>query len=210
MRLKKIEEYKKTLSLTQEQREIIVGKILGDGHLETANNGKTYRLKIEQSAQQKDYVFWLYKIFKPWTNKKPQLKIRNIREKQFFSYWFNTYSSGQLRFYGQQFYRNGKKIMPQNIKKFLTPRVLAIWFMDDGSFKSIHHHTYIIHAIGYRKRELSIIIKLLEEKFKISAALHKQFGDKWRIYINSKSASVFKDIVEPYVIPLMKYKLGSA
>ena len=208
MRSNKIEEYKKSLSLTQEQREIIVGKILGDGHLETMNGGKTYRLKIEQSAYQKDYVYWMYEIFKSWIHQEPKLKIKNKNDKQFFSYWFNTYASGQLRFYGQQFYPNGKKVIPKIIKKLLTPRVLAIWFMDDGSFKSIKHRTFIIHTIGYKKRELLFVVEVLKEKFGISASLHKQFGNRWRIYVNSGSASKFKEVIEPYVIPSLRYKLG--
>lgn len=47
----------KTLKLTQKQREIIMGLILEDGHLETRTNGKTYRL-VEHSIKQKDYVLW--------------------------------------------------------------------------------------------------------------------------------------------------------
>jgi len=40
---KEIENQKKRLKLTKRQKEILVGKILGDGHLETQDNGKTYR-----------------------------------------------------------------------------------------------------------------------------------------------------------------------
>ena len=43
-----IEEYKQHLKLTRTQREVLVGLLLGDGHLETQNGGRTYRLKIEQ------------------------------------------------------------------------------------------------------------------------------------------------------------------
>jgi len=53
----------KNLKLTSELREILVGKLLGDGHLETQNKGKTWRLKIEHSIKQKEYVMHQYKIF---------------------------------------------------------------------------------------------------------------------------------------------------
>jgi hypothetical protein len=56
MNIKEIEEIKKNLKLTKKQRGIIVGLLLGDGHLETQNNGKTYRLKVEHSLEQKDYT----------------------------------------------------------------------------------------------------------------------------------------------------------
>jgi hypothetical protein len=54
----------KSLKLTQKQCEIITGLILGDGHLETRTNGKTYRLKVEHSIKQKDYASSLHKYRK--------------------------------------------------------------------------------------------------------------------------------------------------
>jgi hypothetical protein len=60
MNLGSINNLKKKLKLTKKQKSILVGKILGDGHLETQNKGKTYRLKVEHSIEQKEYVDWLY------------------------------------------------------------------------------------------------------------------------------------------------------
>ena len=59
-----IESHKSKLKLTDRQREIIIGKLLGDGHLETQNKGKTYRLKIEHSIKQREHVDWLYSNLK--------------------------------------------------------------------------------------------------------------------------------------------------
>ena len=50
MRSRAIEAYKTTLRLTDVQREIVVGVLLGDAHLETQDRGRSYRLKIEQCA----------------------------------------------------------------------------------------------------------------------------------------------------------------
>jgi len=49
----------KKIKITPKQKQIIIGKILGDGHLETVNE-KTCRLKIEHSYKQRAYVDWLY------------------------------------------------------------------------------------------------------------------------------------------------------
>ena len=43
-------------------KEMLVGKILGDGCLETQNNGATWRLKIEHSFKQKEYVDHQYSL----------------------------------------------------------------------------------------------------------------------------------------------------
>lgn len=51
-----LKEYKKTLKLTKEQRSILIGVLLGDAHLETQDQGQTYRLKFAQSVAHKPYL----------------------------------------------------------------------------------------------------------------------------------------------------------
>lgn len=206
MRSKEIESHKRTLRLNSAQRSILVGLLLGDGHLETQNRGQTYRLKVEHSVVQKDYVDWLYEKFKDLARTQPQIKKRKGKNKD--SYWFSTYSLGAFRFYAKQFYTDGRKKIPSVIAKLLNEQGLAVWFMDDGSYKSNRHKTFIVHTVGYRKNDLELIKNVLLEKFGIDTAIHRQY-DKWRLYITSHSAEKFKRIVEPYIIPAMNYKLGN-
>ena len=208
MRSNEIESYKKKLRLNKKQRSILVGMLLGDGHLGTQNQGKTYRLKVEHSIKQREYVDWLYEQFKDFVRGVPYTKLRRLAGKTFTSYGFTTYSLGLFRFYAQQFYEEQRKVMPKLIKKLLDPLALAIWFMDDGSFKSAHHKTYIIHALGYRKKDLELVKSGLQKNFGIDVRLHRQY-DKWRLYITSSSARRFQELVNPYVIPILKYKLGN-
>jgi len=193
--------------MNQLQKSILVGLLLGDGHLESITHDRTYRLKVEHSLKQKEYVDWLYEQFKEFVRTLPREKIKRLGEKQHASYFFETRSLGIFRFYAQQFYRERKKVIPKLFGKLIDPVALAIWFMDDGSFKSRHHKTYIIHALGYAKSDLEIVQSILEKKFGIKVALHKQY-DRWRIYVLSETAVEFRKLIEPYVIPSMKYKLG--
>lgn len=215
----KIEEHKKSLKLTKLQKEIIVGTLLGDGHLETTNKGKTYRLKIEHSAKQKEYVDWLYNQLKPWINGDVKYwnrysKFPNGSAIISRKCGFTTFSHGILRFYGQQFYsKKGIKIIPKLIERLLSPTSIAIWFLDDGSFKSCKHRTFIIHSHSYTKNELKIVQKCFVG-FGIKTKLHKQRrkeGIYWRIYVLSESAEKFAEMVKPIInqIPSMRYKLGN-
>ena len=208
MNSKRIQKYKESLTLTKEQREILVGLLLGDGHLETQNNGRTYRLKVEHSLKQEDYVMWLYEHFKEWA---PAGLYRKKRSNGQESVGFTTYSHGAFRFYGQQFYHGKQKVIPRLIDKLLTPISIAIWFMDDGSRKSLRHATYIIHTLGFTKKELVRLQDVLLKKFKIRTTLHRQKTIYWRLYIPSKSALAFRKIVEPYIknISSMKHKLSN-
>ena len=208
MRSHEIEELKKDLRLNAKQRSLLVGVLLGDGHLETQNRGRTYRLKMEHSVKQKEYVEWLYEQFKDLVRTPPRMKTKRLGEKEHASYSFATYSLASFRFYAQQFYVRGKKVIPKLIRKLLDPIALAVWFMDDGSFKSVRHNTYIIHALGYDKKDLEAVRRVLQEKFGISVVLHKQYG-RWRIYVMSDSADTFRELIGPYVVPSLKYKLGN-
>jgi len=218
MHSNEITNVKKAIKLNRRQRSIIVGTLLGDGHLETCDKGKTYRLKTEHSMEQKEYVDWLYKELKPLTRELPRARVRLQKlpqgtEIKAQSYGFTTYSLGALRFYGQQFYKGKVKIIPKLISKLLDPISLAVWYLDDVSWKSNHHRTFVIHTHGYPKNELQKILKALE-RFDIKASLHMQrrdFGIYWRIYILSESAGKFKKIIQPIIqsIPSMRYKLGN-
>ena len=210
MRSNEIENYKKTLQLSELQRQVLVGTLLGDGCLETQNKGRTYRLKIEHAVSQKDYVDWKYQLFKAFTLSKPRLHKRMsyglVRE----NYCFSTISHGSLRFYGQQFYADGQKVMPRMISKMLTPLALAVWFMDDGSIKSSQHKALVIHSQSFNKQDLLKIIEVLEKKYEVKSALRKRKdGNGYVLYLLSETINNFIGLVKKYILPTMKYKLGN-
>jgi len=204
MNTKKIREWKKSLKLTQRQRDILVGLLLGDGHLETQNGGRTYRLKVEHSLEQTDYVNWLFSEFVEWiVAKKPYHKERANGQK---SIGFTTCSHGALRFYAHQFYSKEQKQIPKSIKKLLNPISVAVWFMDDGSRKSNRHSAYIIHTLGFSKQDLEVLQRAIEEKFLIATTLHRQKEKYWRLYIPSESAALFTKIIAEYVLPIQSMR----
>lgn len=206
MNTKEIQKYKEKLTLTQRQKDILVGLLLGDGHLETQNHGRTYRLKVEHGSDQREYLNWLSDEFSEWIHREPYEKVRKNGD---VNYGFTTYSHGSLRFYGKQFYPEGKKVIPKLIYRFLTPLSLAIWYMDDGSIKSRRHKTYILHTLGYSKNDLIRVQKSFESKFGIKASLHRQKNRYWRLYISSESSEKFKQIINPHIIESMRYKLNN-
>ena len=207
MNTKEIREQKAGLTLKQKQRDIIVGLLLGDGHLETQNNCRTYRLKVEHGSLQRDYVEWLFDELREWIPAmEPYMKLR---KNGVVNYGFTTYSHEALRFYGQQFYEGKKKVVPALIERMLTPLGLAIWFMDDGSRKSAKHRTYIIHSLGYIKPDLLRIQNIMQKKFGLKVTLHQQKGHYWRLYIPSECARALEQLTKEYIQPIssMDYKL---
>ncbi|MEK7616224.1 MAG: LAGLIDADG endonuclease [Patescibacteria group bacterium] len=207
MRSNEIERYKKTLLLSDLQREVLIGTLLGDGHLETQNRGRTYRLKIEHIAWQKEYTDWLYQIFQEWVLTSPQEKIQIIENLPRKKYWFSTISHGAFRFYAQQFYKEKRKVLPKLMQKWLSPLVMAVWFMDDGSIKSKHHRALILNSQCFTKEENLKLIETIQKKFGITMSLRPQ-RNLYQLYIGKDSVQKFVDLIQPYVLPSMRYKLG--
>jgi len=195
-----------SIRLTDRQKEILVGLLLGDGHLETQNKGRTFRLKVEHSLNQKDYVDWLYDQFKELVLTKPQIKEQKVKGVVYQKYWFSTISTAAFRFHGQQFYPVGKKVVPKMIAKITTPLSLAIWFMDDGSLKSHLHRARIINTQGFSTDCLQKLQEMFVKTFQIQTTLRKQ-SEGNQIYIPSVETDKFINLIKVFIIPSMEYKI---
>lgn len=206
VRSRAIEEYKQRLNLTSQQKETLVGLLLGDGCLETANGGRTYRLKIEQSQSHQAYVQHLYELFKEWVLTPPRHRQVVSRGHMSENWLFQTVSHGAFRFYAQQFYAGGKKSVPKLIDHWLTPRGLAYWFMDDGSIKSKESKAIILNTQGFYRTDIERLTGVLQTLFGLSAQLRNQ-KEGCQIYISGGSYERFVELVEPYVIDEMRYKI---
>ena len=210
MRSRAVEAYKKTLKLTSEQRETLVGLLLGDACLETRNGGRTFRLNIEQSARHREYVQHLYELFGPWVLTEPRTRIKRASNGSETASWgFSTVSHGALRFYGQQFYAAGRKQVPRLIHRWLTARGLAYWFMDDGSMKSRQSKGVIFNTQGFEHSGVERLTEVLRTRFELQAWIRQQ-PDGEQLYVSGRSFERFVELVDPYVTSGMRYKLPQA
>lgn len=205
-----IEQTKRQMRLTDRQREVVVGTLLGDGHLETKDEGRTYRLKIEHGAVQQLYVAWLYHELQSLVRTPPQRRERFVtlkgRTQNSARAWFNTLSLGTLRFYGQQFYHGGRKVVPRLIRRWLTPLALAVWYMDDGSVKSAAHRTVLLNTQAYDRQSLVRLQAALWERYRIETTQRPQPEGR-QLYVTAKSADTFLQLIAPMLIPTMRYKI---
>lgn len=209
MRSKEIEQYKLGLALNEEQREVLIGVLLGDACLESRNGCRTYRLKIEQSIKHEAYLLHLYRIFKNWVLSGPKERSVSLSGRINKNMRFQTVSHGAFRFYGQQFYRNGKKCVPKGIGRLLTPKAVAYWYMDDGSIKSKESKGVIFNAHSFTRFEIQELCTVLQKKFLLKAKPRLQ-KDGYQIYVSGESYETFTEIVRPHLIPEMYYKIPSA
>lgn len=188
--------------------QILVGSLLGDGHLEKRGIG--IRAKFEQTSRNVEYLMWFYNIFATLgycTTIVPKLFKRIKKDNTvYFGFKFRTYSFSSFIWLYDAFYINGVKHLPiALLSELLTPLALAIWYMDNGS---VLGSGYKIATHCFLKSELEALCKLLYDKYSLECSLHKD-GDKFRLYIKSSSAKTFADLVRPHMLDNMKYKLGA-
>jgi hypothetical protein len=207
MRSRAIEQYKQTLTLSDEQKETLVGLLLGDVCLETQNRGGTYRLKVEQSDAHADYVQHLYSVFQPWILSPPRSRRHSDSQgREHISWTFQTVSHSAFRFYAHQFYGGQQKSVPALIHRWLTARGLAYWFMDAGSMKSEQSKGVILNTHSFSTADVSRLVQLLQSEFSLAATVRKQ-REFQQIYISGHSLETFHRHVGLYLIDSMKYKL---
>ena len=91
-------------------------------------------MRISQSESHKDYLFHLYDIVKNLTTSPPvRYEFGDLRKpgKRYFRSSFSTTQQACFRFYGHQFYDGNNKKVGRLIHKWLQPRSIAYWYMDD-------------------------------------------------------------------------------
>ena len=102
------------------------------------------------------------------------------------------------------FYTNNKvKVVPNNISELLTPLALAIWIMDDGTWKP----GVRIATNCFTKEEVELLSLALDSKFNLKSSLHKN-NSNYQLYIKQESLPLLRKLVLPYMVPSMHYKLG--
>lgn len=155
--------YKNDLTLSDVQKEVLIGVLLGDAYLSRPKPSHNTKLVFDQSnSLHKEYLLHLYDVFEPLTNMKPKITNRKADPrtgKIYNSIKFSTLSLPCLNYYYELFYPNGKKIIPNNIEELLTARSLAYLIMDDGG-KSYYGQT-IIHTRSYTKLEVELLQKAI-------------------------------------------------
>lgn len=189
---------KEELPLSEFQRQVLIGYLLGDGCLETWKNSKVARLKVEQSLAQKEFVSWLFKVFQEFSKTPPKSKQNKCK--------FNTLSSNEFYGFHKIFYSNRQKVVPKNIEQLLTPISFAVWFMGDGSVKSKECNGRILNTHGFSESEVAQLSQILNDRFKLLASIRRQ-KDGLQIYISAKSAEELIKLISPYLLPHFKYKL---
>jgi hypothetical protein len=238
------------MTFNTDQQDLFFGSLLGDGNLQTDTGGRTWRYRALQKAEHKEYLFHKYNILQPLCGEKtvPKFNLPPSGQYQHADkrtgtpakrWYFNTLTNPSLKFYGDMFYtfdrfaiapkgadsgeKKWVKDVPMNVEKFLTPRAVAYWYMDDGALKwRGRSNAMRICTESFSHDGVKRLQKALQNNFGIFTKLAPKYGPEkividgsekpvivgYRILIPEESSAAFRELIKPYLVDCMKYKVS--
>lgn len=152
--------------------EMIWGLLLGDGSL--IKVGNDVRLGIDQKDKELTYDIWYKCQAIGIVGAEPRKSIRIRQEGTYTSYQFFTVTLPYFTDLHKSWYKKDEnrniKILPYNIKELLTPIALAYWISGDGTYKK-DRGQIIICTDNFTKKEVELLISILNEKFGIDSKI---------------------------------------
>ncbi len=121
-----------TSFLLNQSKEVILGCLLGDGSLKIQKPYKNARFSFRHSVKQQEYFFWLVSELKEissekcWWKQTPNglggemLRYQSLALQSLTELHYVTHDHGRLK-------------IRRSWLNLLTPKSLAIWWLDDGS-----------------------------------------------------------------------------
>lgn len=205
-------EIKSCTSITPQQRALIIGSLLGDGTMRIGKKAVNANFKVEHGLEQEALVRWKYTILQSLVHTEPKISYRNSStgERYQKSWWFRTIRHPLLTeiydsFYEREGYRTGRKIIPKDIARDLNPQALAVWIMDDGSY---NRDTISISTHSFSIEDIQILQKVFKQSFNVIMRFHNDMDRGYRMYANKQETKKLVQVIHPYIIPSMVYKIG--
>lgn len=197
--------------LTQEQKEVLFGTLLGDGSLIKKGRQKNPVGKVEHCEKQLCYLEYKHSLLKNLCSSiSKQIRTSNVDRNKTFapsgesvSFSFKLNANPELTEFYTAFYGEGKKIIPiKLLEQYYSPLAMAIHYMDDGN-KTVSG--YLLATMCFKKENQLEFCKFLKEKYGLDVYL----TSKNMVYIPARSAKEYTKLILPYFPVCMKYKLIS-
>lgn len=209
-----IQRKKTEKAITQRQKEIIYGSLMGD-----AKRVSPSSVGFGHCLAQEDYIKWKYDEMKGLRSD-PSYKKTKSYDNRSGEYHeairFYTKANSDVEEIVSKFYTKDKQITP-SILENITELGLAVWFMDDGNTDWRYKRRK-----KFPHRENNPEIKICTDSFNLDSIMtieywfkykwginchRRQRGNGWRIIIDSDSRNNFFNLIKPHIIPSMMYKV---
>lgn len=181
--------------MNDDQKDLIYGSIIGDGSIDK-RGANVYRFRFVQGEAQEDYLRW----------KASMLGCDNVKrvEENGFA------KKPAYRFNSHTCYFNGNELSKKYAIEHLTPKSLAVLYLDDGHLGGTCNYMTICSVAESMELTELLAQKLREFGIECSASRAKSsLTEKPYNYIriNKNGTEVLSKLIAPYVVSSMAYKI---
>lgn len=192
-------------------KQVVLGSLLGDGHIRQKmykNHPCNAHLIISHCREQKEYLEWKNLLMGPYGGN----VLLTSRGQYLLTGKSHPHMNPFMELVGKP-KRITRKLLNQ-----LDPLGLAVWYQDDGTL-GIEWYKREDGTYNVRRRRIQLATDcfslkehwIMQQYFKvvwdIDVAIHKINERQHRLSMNYTNAQKFVKLVEPYIVPCMKYKI---
>ena len=222
--------------MISKELKTLIDFAIGDGHIANymyssgKRNGKgSFHYKIEQSIKQKDY--FLHKKEKleslGFTGKMRENK-KVLKGKEYTTISFELHVNDYIKTAAKWIINKKRKAIDKHLLSVLDAESLAYWYMDDGSANKScksssspgngfrYYYTYPVpklsqirlYTYAFTLEENTLIVEWLKNRFDLEFNIIN--GTRDGPYLKTSALEQrkkFIDVVKPYIIPSMTYKI---
>ena len=183
------------MKLDEEQREILIGLLLGGTQIEShAQKGvHIVNFKFQEDSNAHSVLrAHIHERFFEWLPS----ACRSFNDDSEIPYQFSTIPHAHFGFFADQFFLKGQPVLPKLVHRWLSPRVLAYWFMF-GGFR-LQSGDIVLKVSGGNIDGIERIVNSLQTQSLTCKVKRK--GRFFWIGFQGSSADSFWKIIEPYVL----------
>jgi hypothetical protein len=193
------------LILPQEERDLFIGSLLGDASIRKRD--KTSCFRISHSVKQKEYLEWKSNLLKKFGVSEFNEVKRTINKRAVHMINFATETHHIFNYYRNLFYKNGRKVVTREILNQLTPRGLAIWICDDGSYDNKQRYI-VLCTNAFTLEEHKLMKEFFSETFGLNPTIGFRDGKYYYLRFKKEDSKLLIEIIRPFIIESMIYKIG--
>lgn len=194
---RKVVKRRVSMKLDQEQREILIGLLLGGViQIESDEERRNHAIRFEFSESSEIHCrlkMHIHERFYQWLT----YSSRSVDEEREVPSRFSTISHSYFGFFADQFWMKGRLMIPKLIHRWLSPRVLAYWYML-GGFRISSSGDILLKVKSGNREDIERVVKALRAKS--LACKVKGKGRMFWIGLQGGEAVAFWGMVEPCVL----------
>jgi len=182
-------------------RDVVCGTLLGDGCLQAKSSALTF----SHSQRQGDYARLKAELLSELGVNVEEREVAAVAggDRLYPVIHVRTLAQRALRTMRQDFYRP-HKVVPVWLDAELNPRMLAFWFMDDGYTRIREGGRRPLAEIATNSFSDSDIQTLIAGLSRLGLPAK---ASRSRLYFDVHATERLSELIAPYVLPSMRYKL---